>query len=249
MPPLFGSASQIVERAQRAGVVGVVVSAIEPQFYPRAIELMERFPGFVWVTLGLHPPRSSPQMVSRCVALIREHADRIVGVGEVGLDYYWVKDSRQREYQQEALVQFLRLAGELDLPLVVHSREAENDAMAVLRREQAVRVHLHCFSSPDHVADAAAQKWFISVPTSVVARLRTQRVAESVPLANMLLETDAPYLAPVPNQRNEPSNLPKAATKIAELKSTTPEAVAKTTTENALTLFRLQRSPEGLRRR
>jgi TatD DNase family protein len=249
MPPLFDSAAQIVERAQRVGVVGVVVSAIEPQFYPRAIGLSKRFPDFVWVTLGLHPPRTSPQMVNQCIALIRQHADQIVGIGEVGLDYHWVKDPKQREYQQRAFAQFLELAVELDLPLVVHSREAESDAVAILRRGPAARVHLHCFSSPEHVTEAAAQKWFMSVPTSVVVRKQTQRIAASIPFSNMLLETDAPYLAPVPNQRNEPSNLPHAAAKIAELKATDPEVVAKTTTENALTLFGLERKPDGFRRR
>jgi TatD DNase family protein len=179
---------------------------------------------------------------------MRQHADQIVGIGEVGLDYYWVKDSKQREYQQQAFVQFLHLAVELDLPLVVHSREAEGDAVATLRREQAARVHLHCFNSPDHVAEAAAQKWFLSVPTSVVARPRMQHIAKAMPFANMLLETDAPYLAPAPNQRNEPSNLPLAAAKIAELKGTSSEAVAKTTTDNALFLFGLEKGTKGLRR-
>jgi TatD DNase family protein len=249
MPPLFGSASRIVERAQQAGVVGVVVSAIEPQFYPRAIDLMNRFPGFVWVTLGLHPPRTSPQMVRQCIALIRQHADQIVGIGEVGLDYYWVKDPKQREYQQHAFVEFMKLAAELDLPIVVHSRDAENDAVVALRREQATRVHLHCFNNLDQVAESAAQKWFMSVPTSVVARPQMQRIAQTIPFANMLLETDSPYLAPFPNQRNEPSNLPYAAAKIAELKATTPETVAETTTQNALLLFRLEHGSDGLRRR
>jgi TatD DNase family protein len=248
MPPLFASAPQIVERAKRAGVVGIVVSAIEPEFYPRAIALMERFSGFVWVTLGLHPPRTSPHMVSQCIALIRQHADRIVGIGEVGLDYYWVKDSRQRNYQRDAFLDFIELAAELSLPIVVHSRDAENDAVTVLCQEQATRVQLHCFNDPNHVAQAAARKWFMSVPTSVVTRAGMQHVAELMPLANMLLETDAPYLAPFPNQRNEPSNLPHAAAKIAELKVISPEAVAKATTENALQLFRLERGSEGLQR-
>jgi len=111
-----------------------------------------------------------------------------------------------------------------------------------------MRVHLHCFNNPDRVAEAAAQKWFMSVPTSVVTRVQMQRIAQTIPFANMLLETDAPYLAPFPNQRNEPSNLPYAAAKIAELTATSPEAVAKTTTGNALRLFRLERGTEGLQR-
>jgi TatD DNase family protein len=249
MPRLYPSAAAIVKRAKAAGVVGVVVSPIEPKFYPKAIDLVERFPNFIWMTFGLHPPRTTPRFVKQCVRFIREHADRIVAIGEVGLDYYWVKEEAQRELQRRNFANFIRLADELKLPLVVHSREAEADAIRILKEERVRNVQLHCFNNQDLVAEAASQKWFMSVPTSVVSRRRMQRIAEVMPLENMLLETDAPWLAPEYGQQNEPANLPFAVTKIAELKGTTEESVAKITTENALEFFQLELQEGRLQRR
>jgi TatD DNase family protein len=246
MPRLYPKADAIVRRAKEAGVIGVVVSAIEPKFYRKALDLKRRFPGFILPTFGLHPPRATPEMLKRCVSAIREHADEIVAIGEVGLDYYWVKERKARDFQKEVFVEFIRLAEELELPLVVHSRDSEADSINILKKEQFSRVQLHCFNNPELVQEAADQEWLMSIPTSVVSRHRMQRIASAMPIVNMLLETDAPYLAPVHGQTNEPGNLPHAAVKIAEIKGTTPEVIAQATTENALTFLRLTRSENGL---
>ncbi len=240
MPRLYPTAAAIVKRAKQAGVIGIVVSPIEPRFYEKALNLADRFPNYIWVTFGLHPPRTTPKMIKDCMHLIRKNVDKIVAIGEVGLDYYWVKEANKRKLQRNHFVEFIRLAEELELPLVVHSREAEADAIRILREENVTSVQLHCFNNPDLVTEAAAQKWFMSVPTSVVSRRRMQRIAETMPLTNMLLETDAPWLAPQPRQQNEPANLQFSVAKIAELKGTTEESVAKITTKNALELFRLE---------
>ncbi|MFX1243562.1 MAG: TatD family hydrolase [Promethearchaeota archaeon] len=242
MPRLYPKAEAVIRRAKQAGVIGVVISAIEPKFFPKALALQKRFPGFIWPTFGLHPPRATPRMVKLTVQAIYDHSEEIVAIGEVGLDYYWVKDSKEREYQKTAFIEFIHLADELNLPLVVHSREAEADAMQVLQDEKMYDVQLHCFNAPEFVQQAADERFFMSVPTSVVTRKRMQNIATAMPLANMLLETDAPYLSPVPGQTNEPSNLPHAATKIAELKGTTTEVVATTTTNNALKFLHLEQA-------
>ena len=242
MPRLYPKAEAIVKRAKEAGVIGVVVSAIEPKFYPKAIDLKERFPGFIWPTFGLHPPRATPQMVNRTIKAIQNYSDEIVAIGEVGLDYHWVKDPKEREYQKSAFIEFIHLADELNLPLVVHSREAETETLQVLREEGMFDAQLHCFNAPELVQQAAEQNFFMSVPTSVVSRRRMQRIATVMPLANMLLETDAPYLSPQPGQTNEPSNIPQGAAKIAELKDTNTETVATTTTDNALKFLRLEKT-------
>ena len=249
MPRLYPIAATIVNRAKAAGVIGVVVSPIDPKFFAKALDLTERFPGFIWTTLGLHPPRTTQRNVKQCIRLIREHSENIIAIGEVGLDYYWVKEEHKRDLQRRHFVEFIRLADELELPLVVHSREAEADAIRILQEERATRVHLHCFNDPDLVAEAAVQDWYMSVPTSVVSRRRMQRIAKTMPLANMLLETDAPWLAPQPRQQNEPANLPYAVTKIAELKEITEESVAESTTRNALDLFHLDFHQGQVRRR
>ncbi len=240
MPRLYPKADVIVRRAKEAGIIGVVVSAIEPKFYPKALDLKKRFPDFIWPTFGLHPPRATPQMVKRTIEAIYAYQEDIVAIGEVGLDYHWIKDAKEREYQKSSFIEFIHLADELNLPLVVHSRDAESDAMQILQDEKMFDVQLHCFNNPEHVLRAADQRFFMSVPTSVVSRQRMQRIAKSMPLANMLLETDAPYLSPVPGRTNEPSNLPQAASKIAELKGTTTEVVASATTSNALNFLHLQ---------
>lgn len=246
MPRLYPKAEVIVDRAKRAGVIGVVVSAIEPKFYSKALALKNRFPGFIWPTFGLHPPRATPQMVKRCMHVIRDHVQDIVAIGEVGLDYYWIKEEKQRKYQKEVFSEFIYLAKDLNLPLVVHSREAEAEALQLLKQEKVASVQLHCFNEPTLVQAVVDQSWLMSIPTSVVSRNRMQRIAQLMPLANMLLETDAPYLAPIHGQTNEPANLANAIVKLAEIKNTPSEIIAHTTTDNALSFFRLIRSEKGL---
>lgn len=245
MPRLYPAAEKIVRRAKQVGVIGVVVSAVEPKFYPKAMDLKKRFPGFVWPTFGLHPPRTTPKLVRKSIQAIRKQAESLVAIGEVGLDYYWVKEQKRREYQKEAFREFIHLADELNLPIVIHSRESEADTIQVLKTEGVSRVQLHCFNDPDLVQESAKQGWMMSVPTSVVNRNRMQRVVAAMPLTNMLLETDAPYLSPIKGQYNEPANLPYAVKKIAEIKSTTQEIVAQTTTVNALALLGLERTEIG----
>jgi TatD DNase family protein len=242
MPRLYPKADAIIRRAREAGVIGVVVSPIEPKFFPKALELKKRFPGFIWPTFGLHPPRATPNMVKRTINAIHDYAEEIVAIGEVGLDYYWVKDPEKRTYQKAVFRQFIHVANELNLPLVIHSRDAEADALQILREEKMFDVQLHCFNSPDHVEQAANQRMFMSVPTSVVSRRRMQRIATAMPVENMLLETDAPYLSPVQGQTNEPANLPQSVAKIAELKGTTAEIIAAATTTNALNFLHLQQA-------
>jgi len=244
MPRLYPKAEAIVHRAKDAGLIGVVVSAIEPKFYPKAINLMKRFPGFIWPTFGLHPPRATPQMVKRTIQAIHNYSEEIVAIGEVGLDYYWVKDPKEREHQRTAFIEFIHLANELNLPLVVHSRDAEADTLQVLREEKMFDTQLHCFNALELVQEAANERFFMSVPTSVVSRRRMQHIATAIPLTNMLLETDAPYLSPTPGQTNEPSNIPRGAAKIAELKETNMEVIATTTTVNALKFLRLEKAYE-----
>ncbi len=242
MPRLYSKADAIIRRAQEVGVIGVVVSPIEPKFFPKALELKKRFPGFIWPTFGLHPPRATPNMVKRTINAIHDYAEDIVAIGEVGLDYYWVKNPEKRAYQQTVFRQFIHLADELNLPIVIHSRDAEADALQILREEKMFDVQLHCFNSLDHVLQAANQRMLMSVPTSVVSRQRMQRIATAMPVENMLLETDAPYLSPVQGQTNEPANLPQSVAKIAELKDTTPEIIAAVTTTNALNFLHLQQA-------
>jgi TatD DNase family protein len=172
-------------------------------------------------------------------ALFREYKAEIVAIGEVGLDYHWVKEESLRDQQKEAFRFFINFAKELGMPLVVHTREAETDSIEVLEEESAENVLMHCFSGSEKEAKRIINnKWLISVPTSVTNRKVHQTMARIVPLDLMLLETDAPYLAPNKG-RNESANIKISAQKIAEIKSISFEEVARKTTDNARKFYHL----------
>ncbi|UCH04013.1 MAG: TatD family hydrolase, partial [Candidatus Thorarchaeota archaeon] len=173
------------------------------------------------------------------IALTQEYTENIVAVGEVGLDYHWVKDSVKRKAQEPIFLRFIELANELNLPLVIHSRKAEAEAAAILEKHAAHGVLMHCFDGSTDVAKRVADNgWHITLPANF-SRYRTRvSAARTVPLEHILLETDGPYLSPT-ESRNEPANLTIGCQSLAEVLDLTMEHVAEVTTQNALGFYRL----------
>ncbi len=228
----------VIQNAKNIGIEAIITSSIAPDIH-QTKAIVETYPNFVFWALGLHPPGVDPQTVQATTALIDQHGAAIVAIGEVGLDYYWVKDQQLRERQKEAFRVFIDLAAKLGKPLVVHARDAHTDAIEILEERNANDVLMHCFSGNEVEARRVIENgWYISVPTSVVNRKVHQAMARTVPLNLMLLETDAPYLAPTKG-RNESANIRISAQKIAEIKATTLEEVAQKTTGNARKFYRL----------
>ncbi|MHA1263758.1 MAG: TatD family hydrolase [Candidatus Helarchaeota archaeon] len=234
-----GDIPQIIERAKENQVEAIVTSSITAKIQ-KVKTLINRYSNYVYWALGLHPPGVNAHTVRIIHNLIEKHSTQIVAIGEVGLDYYWVKEANKRENQKEAFRKFIGLAQRLEKPLVVHARDAQSDALHILEEEGAIEVLMHCFNgSNQEVNRIVKNNWFISIPTSVVNRKVHQKMAELVPLSHMLLETDAPYLSPIRKTRNEPANVKISAKKIAEIKSTTFEKVAEQTTRNARIFYHL----------
>lgn len=229
---------KVIENAKSHEIGAIITCTIAPSIqFTKGI--MNQYPNYVFWSLGLHPPGVNPESVKATSELMKKHQAEIVAIGEVGLDYHWVKEEDRRKEQQDAFKFFIDLAKELDKPLVIHTRDAQADAIKILEENDAQNVLMHCFSGNEQEAkQILAKKWFISVPTSVVSRKVHQIMAQTVPLDQMLLETDAPYLAPEKG-RNEPANIKISAQKIAEIKSTTFEDVARKTTANAKKFYRL----------
>jgi TatD DNase family protein len=216
-----------------------VTSSISPSIQ-KVKNIVDRYPKYVYWALGLHPPGVNNQSVRATIKLIQKYASEIVAIGEVGLDYYWVKEKEKRNKQKEAFKEFISLAKTLGKPIVIHARDAQSDTIDILEEMEASEVLMHCFSGSEEEAKRVLQnEWFISVPTSVVNRKVHQRMAQVVPLKQMLLETDAPYLSPVRKTRNEPANIKLSAEKIGELKNSTFEEVAQKTTRNAKAFYKL----------
>ena len=187
----------VIENAKKNQIEAIVTSSISPTIQ-KVKNIVDRYPKYVFWALGLHPPGVNSQSVKTTLKQIEKYKAEIVAIGEVGLDYHWVKEQDRREEQQEAFRGFIRLAEKLDKPIVIHARDAQTKTIEILEEESARNVLMHCFSGNVEEAKRVLRNhWLISVPTTVTKRNVHTKMAETVPLDQMLLETDAPYLSPV----------------------------------------------------
>jgi TatD DNase family protein len=228
---------EVLARAGAAGVRGIVAVGETLEEAERILALAGRFP-LIKPAAGLYPTILDHGLADDAVDFIRRHADRLVALGEVGLDHWAVKDEAGWKAQEEILGRFIALSNELDLPMNVHSRSAGRHTIAFLRERGARRVLLHAFDGKaGAAADGVAAGYFFSIPPSVVRSAQKQKLVRYLPLEYLLLETDSPVLGPDPGVRNEPMNVTIACRAVADLKGVPPEEVARITTENARRLF------------
>lgn len=207
----------------------------------RAVELAERYP-FVYAAVGVHPEDCAGWEDAQ-VAQLRALAahPKVRAIGEIGLDYYW-KENPPRELQREVFRRQLELAGELGLPAIVHDREAHGDCMDLVREHPEVTGVFHCFSGSAEMARELVDRgWMISftgVLTYPNAR-RAVEAAQAVPLERIMIETDSPYMAPVPcrGQRCDSGLVAHTCRRLSEIKGISPEACAWVTMENGKRLF------------
>lgn len=238
----------VIDRARAAGARALVCIGESPAAAARAREIAADHPGLVHFTVGLHPHDAGAWDDHRHPEAIRESAGLgAVAVGECGLDYHY--DHAPREVQRRVLDAQLALAAELDLPIVLHTREAERDTLAMLEAAASagVRGVLHCFTGSHTLAEAGlAAGWHISFSGIVTFRnWQDDALLAVVPEDRLLVESDAPYLAPVPNRgkRNESAWVPYTIQRIASARGTSADAIAELTLRNTQTLFRLSAQP------
>jgi TatD DNase family protein len=172
------------------------------------------------------------------ISFIRSQHSKIVAIGEVGLDYWAVKEATEKELQRAIFISFVHLALELDLPLNVHSRSAGRHAVELLLEHNAKKVLLHAFDGRASSAHPAVEAgFFFSVPPSIIRSRQKQKLVKQLPLSSLLIETDSPVLGPVPDERNEPANAVISINAIAELKDISRDEVIATVSNNACRLF------------
>lgn len=224
------------------GGVGLVVDAgCDLESSRAAIALAERYP-WVYAAAGFHPSDCGGCGEAEFEALRELCGHRkVVAVGEIGLDYYWAENP-PKEFQQEIFRRQLALAREAGLPVIVHDREAHGDSLAIVKEYPEVAGVFHCFSgSPEMAEELLKRGWYLGFdgPITYKNAKRAPEVAAVTPLDRIVIETDAPYLSPVPNRgkRNDSRNLGYIVERLAEWKGVTPEEMAQITFENALRLF------------
>ncbi len=210
----------------------------------RALAIAETYP-YVYAAVGYHPENCAP-FVPEDLDTLREMArnPKVVAIGEIGLDYHW-EENPPKELQQEVFRRQMALAEELDLPVIVHDRDAHADSLAVVREFPHVRGVFHCYSGSVEMArELWKLGWYVGFdgPLTYKNAKKTVEVAREAPDDRILIETDSPYMAPVPMRgtRNDSRNLAYVAEKLAEIRGTTAEAIIALTMENGRRLFGIQ---------
>lgn len=242
LEPLRDDIDGVLQRARAGGVTHMLCVCVKLEDFPRIVELSRRH-AHVFASVGVHPNERGVREPDED-ELVSHAADRyVVAIGETGLDYYRVEEGR--EWQQERFRRHIRAAKACGKPLIVHMRAAAADTLRIMREEQAQDVGgvMHCFTGDWPTASAAVElNFYISFSGIVTfknaAALRT--VARRVPGERLLVETDAPYLAPVPHRgkTNEPAFVRHVAEQLASVRAQSLEALGAQTTTNFFTLFK-----------
>ena len=235
----------VVERARAAGVDRMLTICCEIEKFAPVLAIAEQF-DFINCSLGTHPHQSNePAEVALTTADIvarSKQSSKIVALGETGLDYYY--QYSPHDVQQAVFTRHIEAALETDLPLIIHTRDAEQDTMRLLRDvgQGKVRGVMHCFTGTQWLADQALDIGFYISLSGILTFKKSQElrdIAKTVPMDRLLVETDSPYLAPMPyrGKRNEPSYVVETAKVLAEVKGVDYATIAAQTTENFYTLF------------
>ena len=231
----------VLESMEQQGIGTVVNVCASIGQFGRTVALTEKYP-FVYGAVGVHPD-DADKMTEETLREIREisHLEKIIAIGEIGLDYYWHKEECEHKRQQEMFRAQMDIAREEKLPFMIHSREAAKDTLDIVREYMKGGMYggiIHCFSYGKEMAEEYLKMGLYlgigGVVTFKNAR-KLKEVVEYAPLDQRVLETDSPYLSPEPNRgkRNSSLNLPYVAQAIAEIKGVTPEQVIRITRENA----------------
>ena len=233
----------VVERALAAGVVKIITMGDSLESSARSVALTEEFDP-VYAAVGIHPEEAQPMTTATDEQLAAWAAqEKVVAIGEIGLDYYWEKDEEKRALQRAIFVRQLDLARQLKLPVCIHDREAHGDMMKILKTEgRGLRGVLHCYSgSWEMAAELLKGDWYFGIdgPLTYKNAAKLPEIVQRLPAERILVETDSPYLSPMPfrGRRNEPAHVLYVAKKAAELRGESLEDFARATRENTRALY------------
>ena len=227
----------VLHRAGDAGITAVIAVGENLCDAQKNIGLAEKH-SVLRPAAGLYPTILDEAKAEEMYGFIRTERAGLVAVGEVGLDFWIVKEAADRELQKDIFKGFINLAIELDLPLNVHSRSAGRHAVTLLLESSAAKVQMHAFDGKASAALPALEAgFFFSIPPSVVRSRQKQKLVKNIPLSQLLVESDSPVLGPDPNRRNEPVNVSISIQAIADLKNISHQEVMEAISQNTRKLY------------
>lgn len=252
MDPVSGDCENVLARASDVGVKAIIANGVDPESNRRVTALSQQH-DIVKPALGMYPSEvadRSMEEIDEEIAFIR--SQKPVAIGEVGLDYAVASEREEslfenlseerseelRRKQGEVFLKFIDLSMELDIPIIVHSRKAENDAIELLTERNAKKVVMHCFmGKKKYVRRIQEQGWMFSIPVVVTKLQQMQDIVATTGLSYLLTETDTPFLGPYQGVSNEPANIRYSISKIAELKGLTEEEASNQMFMNYMRMF------------
>ena len=244
-PQLYQDLDNIVSRALKTGVEKLVVIGWDKESSELAIKIAEQYP-FIYACVGFHPENIegvSENELQYVLELSSHH--KVVGIGEIGLDYHWEKDLDKRERQKEFFIKQIEYANKVGLPISVHSRDAFQDTLNILKEHKPLAGGvMHCYSgSVENIQDIINLQMFIGLdgPVTFKNAKTPKEVAKEIPLENLVFETDCPYLSPDPLRGtiNEPSNLILIADEIAKIREMSKKHLLEVVYDNSCRLFKI----------
>lgn len=242
---LYKNLDAVIERALTVGVDKMVVIGWDKESSLSAINIAQRFP-FIYATVGVHPSNIDgvdDEQLNYVLALAKQ--DKVVAIGEIGLDYHYIKEEENHTRQKEIFIKQIEFANEIGLPIVIHSRDAFLDTINILKEHKPLHGGvMHCYSgSVESLKDVFDLGLFVGIdgPVTFKNAKTPKEVAFEVPLENLVLETDAPYLSPqaVRGTVNEPANLIYIADEIANIRQMSKKHLLEVVYDNACRLYKL----------
>lgn len=208
----------------------------------RTLKLQEEYPNFAYATLGFHPhnaEKAEKNIIEQALGEMVDNIDNCVAIGETGLDFHQIKSEEHKKRQIELFERFIDLAVEHQKPLVIHARDAEQEALEMVKKYDLSHVIFHCYGGDAQTASAITEEgYYISISTIINFSTHHQDLAREIPLSNMLTETDSPYLSPFKG-RNQPAYVEEVVKKVAQVKELEMDEVDKITDKNAKKVFNL----------
>lgn len=235
---------QVIEQCKQQ-LKAVITCCAHSKDIDLTLDITKKHSGFVFCTIGLHPEyikEITDQDIETTIKAIEQNKDLIVAIGEIGLDFHWIKEPELREKQKKLFVKMIQIAKELDKPLVIHARAAFKETIDILEQEgmKGRKVLMHLFQDKKQLQRVIENGWSISIGPGIARSKDTRKIARDAPLDRILLETDSPWFAQEGQKKGTPLNVKIAAQKIAEIKKISFEEVEKQTDLNAIEFFNLK---------
>ena len=239
---LYTSINEIIDRSKKIGITKLLTICTTFKSFEKIINIVN-LDSMIFGTFGIHPHESETNIVTKDIILQSiKNNKKIIGVGETGLDFFY--NHSDKKIQISSFINHIEAALELNLPVIVHSRSAENETYDILKsyKDKNLKILMHCFTGTDiFVKKLQTLNSYFSASGIITFKnsIDLQNTFKNIPLENLLIETDSPYLAPVPmrGKKNEPSFIKYTVEKLSDLKSLTPSEISKITTDNFDRLF------------